>query len=537
MYLDETQCVPSKRSLLKAKWPEPIWNLSTHRSCIHNEQRALLGRVIRFTQHPDLGAVTLMREALMDIVKDLPLPIPMLDYHSLIASFVPSRRKRYMKVKESLLDTPLIYKDEFIKSFVKSEKLLIEEKDGDPRMIQARSFRFNLELAKYTKPIEASLYALKDPHYLNMGIPVPIVAKGRNMVQRAQDLRRMWDLMDNPVAMSLDLSRWDMHVDVELIKTMHQMYLYQMPDLHLEHLLRAQLDNRCRTEGGIKYKVAGCVMSGDMTTALGNCVAVLAILLSYRDTLDRLAGTIDSGLQDEICPKFARVAVPLLQRCEGIKGRSIKSQMMFYDDGDDHVMMVEKAILPVVEKTIEVWWGLMGHELKVEGNVDAFHQILFCQHKPHLTAKGWVMMPDPRKVLATSTVISSKYQNNPRSYLATIARARLLLHHGLPMLDPFFRQLTRQLKGQPCLGQAERRHALTGVDMLMNKMDIKVEEFKEPPQVDITPESRIMCAEQWGIEVDRQVFLEQFHLTMPKVRARMRVEHPIKTEVLSIIPI
>lgn len=525
----------SNKSIIRAVWPDPMWQISAHRNCVHNELRALHYRVLKLTAKSRPGSIALLHRTMDSLLKSMPSAEMIVDYHSLIRTMPQSKRRLYTRNHGLLLDEGLAPKDHMVKAFVKMEKLQIKLRDGDPRMIQARSVKFNLALGLYTKAVEKNLYYLEDPQLASMGIYKRLIAKGMNLTQRAMHLKSLWDMMDRPAALSLDLSRWDMHVSAPLIRTMHRWYLSMMPDAELAALLEYQLMNRCHTQGGISYTAPDGVMSGDMTTALGNCVAVIVIVVAFRTELSRLAKEIGidmfngslklspghamSGCQHQLNSlKFTRS-----QKEELVNLLSNKVWMTILDDGDDHVLIVEKPALALATSLIPVWWSSLGHVMKVEGSTEDFHQILFCQHKPFpLTGSLWTMMPDPRKVLATSTVITGVYLENPRPYLQTIWDARRDLHKGVPILGPMFKRWAK-LSTRSRLSNEARRRLLTGIDHLLLSGGMV-------PETPITPEKRDLVQQMWNISPDEQVRLELTTPSMPS--ADLTTEMSFKRQCL-----
>lgn len=537
-----------KRQVLKLNLPDPFWRVNTHKACLHNEYRACRNRVVAKTSPPSqtltLACGNLMRHLATRLYPKVQMYNNMPE---LIKTFPAQKRKKYTQSLLSLLAEPLSQRDWQIKAFVKSEKLKIEERDGDPRMIQARSMRFNLEIGMYTKAVEKALYHLVDPDYQEIGVHLPIVAKGRNLYQRAQDLRAMWELMEDPVALSLDLSRWDMHVTTPLMKNvMHTFYEELIQHPWFQQLLLKQLNNRAVTENGLTYTNECGVTSGDMTTALGNCVAVLAILLLFRklmrlcaeeiargasllQMLENVVGTVFISLpMDAQLSQFLTMAGAFLSD-KRIQVSMLKiNAMLIYDDGDDHVMMVARELYEMCAALLPPWWDLMGHVVKVEGYTDQFHKILFCQHKPFQANGRWVMCPDPYKVMATSCVVTGKNLEKPAVYLETVWRARSMLHQDVPVLSRFFRNNAWTVP--TVLTVANLKHAAGGIYQLMrNRVPGKgVLEEKEiegaikrllkwkPQEKDITPEMREMFYQQWGITPDHQRLMEQWEI--PKVR-------------------
>lgn len=527
-YLPPEICDAPLRTLMVAKLPDPFWKITTHQNCLHNQVRSAMCRVLAPVHKPLPAIMIALYKSALALSRSLPPVQPIGDFEELILRFPKSKHKLYRRALESLCDYGLTERDWQIKAFVKSEKLQIEQRDGDPRMIQARSPRFNLELGFFTRAIEANLYSLMDPMLLRMGIPKRMIAKGMNLEERANHIVWMWTYYQVPVSISLDLSRWDMHVGLLMVLMMHVFYLGQLRDPWLQALLEKQLRNRAATSQGLRWRVTGGVMSGDMTTALGNCAAVVVILISLRGLLRSAAAVIVYGscaetlhaeLWDlrpllEIIVQYLRglLSTGTIGLSHLVRVANPSPWFLILDDGDDHVVITEKAMVPLLRDILPRWWSMLGHVLKVEGVVEEVHQIQFCQHKPFLTTMGWTMCPDPYKVLATSTVVTGVYLDKPQQYLKTIWEARALLHQGVPVLGPMFDRL-RHLPRGPGLTAESRRKVLSGVDYQLMRSP-----HKEIRQVDLMPEQRVMFWQQWGITPTEQLLMEnQWNIPIPSM--------------------
>lgn len=510
-----------------------IWKIRMHKSCQHNEVRAARGRVLGWT--PSMAAdVEGLLESQIPVIQACMDPVtPIPDHQTLVNNYLPQKKaKLYNKALQSLQAEPLKERDWRIKAFVKAEKLKIEEKDGDPRMIQARSPRFNIELGLFTRAVEKNLYSLVDPQLAKMGIRQKVIAKGMNQWERAKVMREMWDSFKTPRSISFDLSRWDQHVGTPLLRVMHKWYNNLVTNKWFQYLLSKQLVNKAMTEKGlVKYSVQGGVMSGDMTTALGNCVAVVVILLTFRALLKELAGEIAYGNTSEMSRKAPRLCVVMKHLLSNALStnpelmKELANNPIWFkvlDDGDDHVIMTEQKFVPVITAMSSFYWRMAGHELKIEGVVKEFHLIEFCQTKPHKVGNKWVMMPDPRKVLATSGMVSRGNLPFLRPYLKTVWLARAYLHQGQPVLGNFFHLAAKGLNG-PLLSRAQFEKNVSGLDYnLKHAMRRKEEiaedvevELKMPPLHVITPEQRLMCWEQWGLTPNQQVEMEKTRLKPP----------------------
>nr|WKV34442.1 MAG: RNA-dependent RNA polymerase [Riboviria sp.] len=431
-----------------------MWNVGIHTDCVHNELKAVVGRVLSMVPKPVPMAINALRSLTISMAKSLPCssPIPL---EEVALCFPANKRKLYKQVVQSLSESGLTMRDVRVTAFVKQEKL--QDTSKDPRMIQYRSPRFNVMLARFTRPLESTLYGLRDVDGQRM------VAKGMNMRKRALTLRRMWLTFLDPVALSLDLSRWDMHCNVSLIKIMHLFYLTMIPDKEFKGLLSHQLLNIVLTKGGLRYKVQGNVMSGDMTTALGNCVLIIIIQL----TLRKLTGI----------------------------------HFKILDDGDDHVVLVERHEAQLLMSKMELWFKSLGLSLRVDGQTDEFQNIVFCQHKPIYHHGVWEMMPDPRKVLATAFTVTGK--RDVQVYLREVWGMRALLHQGQPILGPIFRNLT--LKYPPIAHNRGTQYV--GLDRLTKADGRSTIEIH-----DVELEARQQVYVMWGFEPDDQVRLESMQI-------------------------
>lgn len=363
--------------------------LGVHEPCIHNEFSSLLSRVVNPVPQPTRLGLQMLNQQADEMIRNLPEthPIP---GDQLLSTFPRHKRKLYERVAKSLLEVPLTAEDAHLKSFVKCEMV---EPSKDPRMIQARNPRYNWRLARFTRALEPKLYKIKHEGFR-------CIHKGLNGAQRARLLRAQWDLHENPAALSVDASRWDRHCHQKVLQVEHRVYLEKMPYRELRWLLEQQLTNVGRTQNGLRYQVTGGRMSGDMNTALGNCL--LAVMM-------------------------AKAALQALQ---------IRAHIA--NDGDDLVLIGERPDVERIQERLQGIYLQFGQELKLEGGglQTEFHQILFCQHKPNLSNGQWQMCPDPRKVLQTAMGVSGAYQVGP--YLGTKLECRAILHHAQPYLGNLF---------------------------------------------------------------------------------------------------
>jgi len=325
------------------------------------------------------------------------------------------KRRLYADALKSLETCDFVKRDACVKAFVKAEKLTSPDKD--PRMIQARSPRFNALLGPYISAYERRLYACRSAR-IGRGGSGAVFAKGKNRDDRGADLLKKFDkfnLKHGPcVALSLDESRFDAHVHLKALKIEHEAYIKAFKSPHREkvrRLLQYQCRNKCSTRHGLRYTVRGRRMSGDTNTACGNCLLSVCMIIG--------------ALHDTNFPYD------------------------LYDDGDDCVLIVRVQDLQwCLTKLPGIYLGF-GQELKVENVTRHFEQIKFCQSRPVRIGTTAVLCPTPEKVLAQAYVGCREF-NDPRqreNYLTSLADAYILEHSGIPMLEAFHRGVRAHLTG------------------------------------------------------------------------------------------
>lgn len=306
----------------------------------------------------------------------------------------PHRRRKFYEAALSLQTCPLTRKDSYVNTFIKAEKFCYSSKpDADPRLIQPRSERFLVSHGRYIKPIEAMCF--KALGRLNHS---PMVAKGYNARDTAMILREKWERFRDPICISLDASRFDQHVSVQMLKLTHRIYRRFIKDPEFDKLMSWQLENtgfaRC-PEGGFKYKLAGRRMSGDMDTSLGNCVIMCGITYELTQTAE------------------------------------------IFNNGDDCLIICERDEAPSPE-TIQRHYLDYGFRVVEEDRVDVFERILFCQTQP-VWAHGWVMCRHPRMIAKDLTYIGPR--ESDRLWLDAIGQCGIALADGVPVLSAFYQSL------------------------------------------------------------------------------------------------
>jgi len=331
-----------------------------------------------------------------------------------VATYEGDRRHAvYKRAAESLALGRVRQDDARLTTFVKAEKIDMAKGDPAPRVIQPRTPRYNVAVGCYVKHLEKPLYRAIGKLWGST-----TVFKGLNGVERARELRKKWDGFLDPVAVGLDASRFDQHCSVDALKWEHSVYKLCFSDpadrALLGQLLSWQLVNRGvgrAWDGMVRYTVEGCRMSGDMNTALGNCLLMCAMVWTW------------------------------LRQCQ------VTAQLA--NDGDDCVVVMERADLKRFQSGLREFFLQLGFTMKVEPAVDEFEGIEFCQCKPVWTERGWVMVRDPRKAMAKD-LHSVLPLDDPRMALGlctATGQGGLALCSGVPVCQLFYKNLVRLGRG------------------------------------------------------------------------------------------
>lgn len=436
-----------------------LWHCYTHTNCVCNDLIACTNRVVGKVPLPSWEGVTRLRKELVSLWPYRAMSP--LTLEESLASFKGSKHKLYQRAYDSLLVEPLGSKDGRVKAFVKAEKFNpLDKVNPDPRMIQARDPRYNLHLAKYLRPLEHVLYGLKK-HGL------PVIAKCMNPRQRAALIAQKWALFNDATCFSIDCSRWDKHVSREILDIEHWFYQLWYPDEHeLEVLLAMQKVNRCTTSNGVRYTVNGGRMSGDMNTALGNCLLMVGMVYGAMRTLN--------------------------------------CHFEVVDDGDDCLVFVETRDFARVAASLPKLFLDYGQELKVENIAHHPQDVVFCQCKPTWNGVEWTMARDWRKVLSQSCC-GTKHWNDPNlvpGMFGLLGDCENALHGGIPILQAFATRL-RELSGGA-------RSSLIHLDASYQYRigAYGLDGIREAPQRIVSDAARVEFERTWGIDPSTQIAIE-----------------------------
>jgi hypothetical protein len=326
----------------------------------------------------------------------LPKTVP-ISYQQFVGHYTGKRKTRYQAAVNSLAERPVQVSDSYVSAFVKSEKLNPHAKiNPTPRMIQARNARYNTEVGRYLRPMERSLYSLRrSKHGTRM------IAKGLTLKERGTLLAEKMRCFRDPVVYSLDGKRWDTHCSSEILGVEHSVYLDICDDPFFRMLLSWQLHNVGFTQNGHRYTVKGGRMSGDMNTALGNCLLMIIMVFAF-------------------CAKVSLIRWDML------------------DDGDDCLLIIEKDEECKMATITDVFLSY-GQELKLENRAEVMSDVVFCQGKPVMVDGVWQFIADWTKVLSTAAC-GTKYwatEGSRKGMFTAVGYCLLSLYRGIPILQAY----------------------------------------------------------------------------------------------------
>lgn len=364
-------------------------------------------------------------------------------------------------------------------SFVKIEKGNVSKA---PRCIQPRGPVYNLALGMYIKPIEHRMYNAI-AHMFGDG---PTVMKGYNVNDIGRIARGKWDSFTDPVAVGLDAKRFDAHVSKAVLSWEHSIYAQIFNnDPTLSELLRWQLYNVGKGycyDGKLKYTVVGKRFSGDMNTALGNCIIMCAMIHSYS--------------------KSVRVPTKLL------------------NNGDDCTVFMERKHLSTFISGVEDWFYSLGFRMTVETPVYHLEEVEFCQMHPVWVDGEYKMVRNLVKTIEKDVMCTLPLQSAGvlGKWLQSIGDCGMSLCPGVPIMQEFYATLRRSgaLNTSRSPSEAFKRtiFANSGVRFLCAGLS--------PKWLDVSERTRFSFWLAFGVTPDQQKLIE----TNMKLKSTEFMEDP-----------
>lgn len=406
--------VAKTRRIFSLSGLSPDVDFRVHNSNIINLERAIKERVFTVSDgeggfrpppKPDVatffGRLADFKSALY---KHLPSTIPV-SHEEFVGMYKDRRKVIYQEAADSLVTAPIVRRDSYISAFVKAEKINFTEKaDPAPRVIQPRCPRYNVEVGCYLKPIEHVIYKA-----IGKTFGHSTVMKGYNAKDLGAVVEAKWKAFRNPRGIGLDASRFDQHCSATALMWEHTVYKWMCGsrgrDQFLGKLLNWQIRNkgfgRCE-DGYLKYEVEGCRMSGDMNTAMGNCLLMCALVWSYAKEVD------------------------------------VKIQLI--NNGDDCVVFCEAECVPRFVERLDLWFLEMGFNMKVEDPVCELEKIVFCQTQPVWTPDGYIMVRQPHTAIAKDcfSITPLDSHGGMHKYLTVLGKGGLSLTGGIPIWQDLY---------------------------------------------------------------------------------------------------
>lgn len=477
--IDSNSCHKRKYATLAV----PFDNLSpffVHSSCVHNDLNSVQNRVLK--KHPPEVQIT--QQAIQDlklntrylkwqVSKQVPIT-PM----QLAHRYGGKKRDFYIKGANSIMEREITRADARIDMFCKDEKNEFNPKKRNPavRPIQARTAkpdgpRYHVAIGTYLKPIEHDYYQIISNW--PGGTNTRIIGKGLNARARAALLKDKLAKFGDYVVLSCDCSKFDSHVSKELLEIEHSLYLHCNNSSDFRRLLSYQLHNHGRSVHGIRYKTRGGRMSGDMNTALGNCVIMVLMLITA---------------------------------C-----RSLGIKFDLLDDGDDCLLIIRPTDLDLVLTRLPTIFQTFGHELKFEAPpTSVLNEIRWCKSQIVTNSEGEdLFVRDPRKVMSQAlggTKFAYSNVKTRRALVNTIGLCELMLNQGVPILQEYGIALMRNSRSSTIVQGIEKFHTYSIVAEMQRR---HIDKIRPVPRIDITQEARLSFFKAFGISPDRQQVMER----------------------------
>lgn len=391
----------------------------------------------------------------------LSYPVSPLTKEQFLGAYKGRRRTAYENAFNSLNGKPFSKVDSYINFFIKCEKInFTKKKDPAPRGISPRNPRYHVMLGPFIKRIEKLIYKI-----IGEIFGAVTVFKGLNAKDRGKYLRQHWDHFNDPVAIGLDASRFDQHVSKQALKFEHSFYKEFFPNNSLfTRLLSLQTENKLFAncpDGRAKLTLSGGRMSGDMNTALGNCLLMSCMVYSYM--------------------------------------KSRVGEFRLANDGDDCVVMLERRDLKKMGD-LSSWFLELGFDMKIEDPVYCFEEIEFCQSKPVWTPQGWLMVRKVQDSMSKDS-ISIKPLDGPKVFkrwMRAVGECGLSLCGGIPIMQEMYKKYTDIAGDVDPLNDPTME---TGLAMLARGMDRGYSS--------IHPLTRLSFWRAFGIPIARQIALEE----------------------------
>jgi len=394
-------------------------------------------------------------------------PVPLLDYP--YTAYRGQKLQLYLNAANTARTRGVRRSDAYLATFLKHEKIPVTNKRAVPRVIQPRSPVYNVEVGRYLHQLEHVVY-----DNIAQVFGASTVMKGYNAFEIGGMFHEAWGKYQNPAAFGLDASRFDQHVSPEMLQWEHQQYLrYYKGDRFIERLLSWQLRNvgfvRCH-DGNIKYTVSGGRCSGDMNTAMGNCLLMCAMVYGLIE---------ESGLAN-----------------------AGKPTVSLFNNGDDCLIVGERGdVIELRRRSVE-YFSKLGFLMKVEQVVDCLEQCSFCQTRPVYDGCRYVMVRELVSLSKDATILERDNATRClKNQLLSVGECGLSLTSGMPILQSYYNSMVR------IAGPGEHVHSRSMLDSGFYRLSIGMHKRVRP----VVDAARISFYRAFGVPPDVQLYAEAYY--------------------------
>jgi hypothetical protein len=306
--------------------------------------------------------------------------------------------------------------------------------------------------------------------------------KGLNSLEKALIMYTKWSSFSKPVAIELDCTHFDKHINYTLLQYEFGVYLkhYKGKDRDelfdlLRHQLNVDWDVFTRDGFRVAYKTSGGRVSGSVNTALGNIVVMTMCFHLYGKRLH---------------------------------DRDIKFE--YVNEGDDCFFIIEQGDYDRIPDIV-TFFLQFGLQVRIENVVTSFNKIQFCQTSPICIDGVWRLIRMPKAVFFKDlTQLYWKGVPTFHKWLNEVGIGGAILNRKVPVLQNLYRRMRNdvgaKVKFAPSL-ENEMFHS--GLKVLTRGM---VDDSFCP----CSPEDRYQFYLTTGIHPDVQIELEQIIDNLPQ---------------------
>jgi len=398
-------------------------------------------------------------------------------HEEFVAQYSGPMRARYERALVEFNNSGVSRRHSYSNTFVKYEKINTSKA---PRCIQPRDPVYNLCFGRYIKHIEKRMYK-SIAKVFGRG---PVVMKGYNVHQTGSIINSKFNAINDCVAIGLDATKFDMHVSPAMLNYEHDFYRFIYDnDKELNTYLDWQMNNVGRAympDGKIKYKVKGKRFSGDMNTALGNCILMSGMVYSY-------------------C-KFKELEV-----------------FDLVNNGDDCVVFIQKQHLNHFMTGLDKWFLDLGFRMTVEEPVFSVEKIEFCQMHPIYDGSEWSMCRNWKTAIAKDAMCIRNIEGNDlKRWVYAVGEGGLKTFGGMPILSALYKTFTDQGISESDYQSMRRkgrnfyrRGNIANDNYFQKHSHHWFSQGMDRSDYQITDACRVSFYECFGITADEQVALEE----------------------------